>query len=200
MREDGWICSTAILRINRQLYKEVREEWYGMVYYRTRIHPTGCYLHGYITSLYKDPPRTLSYIRYLDLEIQIVTPGWKNAETKLKPIGLYNSTGFLQKCCRNGGLSKLRKLRLRLTVSAGCMSWYRNKAEALKADVAKTLRPLRMLRGLTEVSLRQVRHDYCFDGMLYNGEHERETTAAMDAVLRDFVAEIALEMTLPVCG
>ncbi|KAL5325824.1 hypothetical protein ACEPPN_006957 [Leptodophora sp. 'Broadleaf-Isolate-01'] len=201
LRTDGYACSTAIFLINRQIYAEVRDEWYGHVYYRARIHPTGFHMLGYVSSLYREPPKTLGYIRYLDLEIQLKTPGWMDWNTDRKePMGLYRCKEFLDKCVQDGRMHKLRKLRLGFGVSIVCFEHYRDRIGELRGDLERDMRGLRELRGLTEVQFTGIVQGYGYHGTLPGGilgSSGRGTLQAMNKIMEDFVQALAAEVRLP---
>ncbi|PVH88086.1 hypothetical protein DL98DRAFT_226194 [Cadophora sp. DSE1049] len=195
LRADGFVCSSAIFLINRQLYAEVRDEWYGHVYYRARIHPTGFHLHGCVWSLYRELPRTLGYIRNLDLEIQLKTPGWVDWLTDRKePPGLYCCREFLEKCVRDGRMDKLRKLKLGFGVSIACFEYYRDRMGDLRGDLDRQMKGFRELRGLTEIQFTGVGQGYGYHGTLPEETLRgsgKDTLQAMTRIMEDFVRELA---------
>ncbi len=200
-RYDGYTCNTAILLINRQLYLEVRDEWYGGVYYRARIHPTGFHMHGYVSSLYREPPRTLGYIRCLDLEIQLKTPGWMDWNSDRKePMGLYCCKEFLEKSMKNERMKKLRRLRLSFGVSIVCFEYYRDKIGELKGDLEREMSGLKGLSGLTEVRFVRIVQGYGYHGTHPGGilgARGRRTLEAMSVVMKQFVEALTAEITIP---
>lgn len=200
-RHDGYICSTAILLINRQLYLEVRDEWYGWVYYRARIHPTGFHMHGYVSSLYRQPPRTLGYIRNLDLEIQLKTPGWMDWNSDRKePMGLYCCKEFLEKCFKNERMRNLRRLRLSFGVSIVCLEHYKDRIGELREDLEREMSGLRGLSGMTEVRFVSIVQGYGYHGthpVGILGVRGKGTLEAMGVVMKEFVEALAAEITLP---
>ncbi|KAH7370499.1 hypothetical protein BKA65DRAFT_471710 [Rhexocercosporidium sp. MPI-PUGE-AT-0058] len=198
LRTDGYLCSTAIFLINRQIYTEVRDEWYGHVYYRARIHPTGFHIHGYVSSLYREPPKTLGYVRCLDLEIQLKTPGWMDWNTDRKePMGLYRCKEFLDKCVRDGRMDKVRKLRLGFGVSIVCFEYYRDRTRELRGDLEREMKGLRKLRGLTKVQFTGIAQGYGYHGTLPSrilGSSGKATLQAMNEIMEDFVQALVAEL------
>lgn len=195
LRTDGVVCSPSIFLINRQLYAEVREEWYGHVYYRARIHPTGFHLHGCVWSLYRELPRTLGYIKNLDLEVQLESPGsmlW--ATHRKEPIGLYCCTEFLEKCARDGRMDKLRKLKLGFGVSSACLEYYRDRIGDLRADLEREMKGLRGLKGLAEVQFTGTWQGCALHNILPEETSRSSATGtlhAMTKIMAGFVDELA---------
>lgn len=198
LRADGFVCNPAIFLINRQLFDEVRDEWYGQVYYRARIHPTGFHLHGCVWSLYRELPRTLGYIRNLDLEIQLKTPGWMDWDTDRKePTGLYCCREFLEKCVRDGRMDRLRKLKLRFGVSIAFFEYYSDRMGDLRGDLEKEMKGLGKLKGLRKVQFTGVGQGYGYHGTLpeelLRGSG-KDNLQIMTRIMEDFVRELTADI------
>lgn len=194
IRTDGEQCYPAILRTNRQIYQELLTEWYGSVYYRAYVNQVGFHFLGRLASLRWPPPRTLQYVRKLDLSISLKSPSQSPYVTRT-PHGLYYDTEFLEKCFLPGATARnLQILHLRFILTQATFSAYRDKPEDLKKDLEDDLAPLRAVRGLSEVTYEQVQPlEIAGDGDSYISE----SLDQMLAVIHGYLRLLVIEMTSP---
>jgi len=140
-------------------------------------------------------PRTLGYIKNLDLEVQLESPGsmlW--ATHRKEPIGLYCCTEFLEKCARDGRMDKLRKLKLGFGVSSACLEYYRDRIGDLRADLEREMKGLRGLKGLAEVQFTGTWQGCALHNILPEETSRSSATGtlhAMTKIMAGFVDELA---------
>ncbi|KAL3417432.1 hypothetical protein PVAG01_11432 [Phlyctema vagabunda] len=181
LRDDG-PCYPALLRANRQLYKEVSKQFYGQVYFRLWINPSGWHFNGNDGMPIKNAlPSAIQMVGQLDLSIY---------------LGMYsdnfNYKQLLSKYFRS--TTTLRNLRLRLVISIEFFDLHQNRLELLKQGLEAELYPLKEARGLCQVILHTIDHDHPTTAYGHEESFE-ESMAGMLEMIRSYLDDLTTQMT-----
>ncbi|QSZ36663.1 hypothetical protein DSL72_006544 [Monilinia vaccinii-corymbosi] len=141
--EEHKLYSPPILHTNQIIYREVLNELYCFLPYRTSISNYGIRFFGYT---FIQPPPAFQYIHTLDLTIQI------NSYSHLKVANILKSC--IETSCANG---RLRRLQIGLSFSLQCFQTHRGNPADLCKMLEKNLYPLRRnLRRLNQFVVRRL--------------------------------------------
>ncbi|KAJ8067298.1 hypothetical protein OCU04_004654 [Sclerotinia nivalis] len=141
--EEHKLYSPPILHTNQMIYREVLNELYCFLPYRTSISNYGIRFLGYT---FIKPPPAFQYVHTLDLTIQI------NSYSHAKIANILKSC--VETTCANG---QLRRLQIGLSFSLQCFQTNRGNPKDLCKMLEKNLYPLRRnLRRLNQFVIRRL--------------------------------------------
>ncbi|KAF7908695.1 uncharacterized protein EAF01_004450 [Botrytis porri] len=141
--EEHKLYSPPILHTNQMIYREVLNELYCFLPYRTSISNYGIRFLGYT---FIKPPPAFQYVHTLDLTIQI------NSYSHAKIANILKSC--VETSCANG---HLRRLQIGLSFSLQSFQSNRGNSGDLRKMLEKNLYPLRRnLRRLNQFVVRRV--------------------------------------------
>ncbi|RDW72207.1 hypothetical protein BP5796_08241 [Coleophoma crateriformis] len=182
-RDDGGPCCPALLRANKQIYREAIGEFYGQEYFGLWIKPSGWAFARSSGMPIKNPfPTAIRLVEKLALTIYL-----GNYSDN------FNYQAILADYFTNAQHGALRRLRLTLLVSIEFFELFRHKPARLRKQIEAELRPLRSGRGLSEVSLTKI--DSCHPITVWG--HEKTFEASMTeflGVIQTFFDELRIEM------
>jgi hypothetical protein len=139
-------CSPAVLRLNRKIYNEVIELWYGVTTYPFFLDRKSDFLnHEYLVDETCDFPASLKLVRSLVVITSPCKP-LQQAQIDSPPTWTTHLANFLadSKCLENLTISLIVLMHpgIAITESEG----------TVHASLEKTLSPFRVIRGLSKVT------------------------------------------------
>ncbi|RDW65989.1 hypothetical protein BP6252_09624 [Coleophoma cylindrospora] len=182
-RDDGGPCCPALLRANKQIYREAIGEFYGLEYFGLWINPSGwAFARSSGMPIKNRFPTAIRFVEKLALTIYL--GNYSDNFNYQAILGDYFTRA------QNG---PLRSLRLTLLVSIEFFERFRYKPARLRKQIEAELRPLRSGRGLSEVSLTKI--DSCHPITVWGHEETFEASMAeFLGVIQTFFDELRIEM------
>ncbi|KAI9867402.1 MAG: hypothetical protein M1813_008960 [Trichoglossum hirsutum] len=192
MRDDGRPCSPAILFLNRTIYQEVFEEWYGSAVYEVDFQADGMHFLDQVIPLDGTPPSTFRAVRSMRVNASL-TNRPRNQKAAYKEDHKGCMVALAEWLSPMAGPNRLQWLYLHVSTWPPYFARRIGKPDEIRQGLAWNLNPLRAIRGLSKVHADIVVPTYLGQMMGFSERFIKGKTEHL-AIAREFIDEMESEM------